>query len=472
MTTNQFSSAKQTFSVDAPEQQSGSHTATQFTNSSARPTNKNPLAGQLMKLASSVGVRHGFLLSTAMIAAGALDYVVNVLVGRWLSPVDYGVFVSVAAILQVFLYLSIAIRNVVAFYGAELSVEADRLKVAAFVQSTWRWAWRWGIATTGILVLLSGPLGRLLRFSNAWPLWAAAPMVLALFLRPVTDGILQGTQAFGRLGLVHVSQAFVRLIYTAGLIWLGSQAVGAIFALPLACFTALALACFWLRPQFHNPGQIVARSVSWHYSSYTLLGFAAFGTLVNLDALFVKRFFSPVVAGNYGSVVTVAKVCLFFPMSMGMVLLPKAKLRQAAGRNARPILILALAGVLIPGLILTTICLIFPGPLVRTIFGPAYTTPGLVLGLASWAAVLYAGLNIWLNYALSLERPIFIYVLVGVLFLQALCMYGFCQTSLLYMTVVMVLGGLLANLLGFLTTWWIVPGVKVVHTRTAASSVS
>ncbi len=190
---------------------------------------------------------------------------------------------------------------------------------------------------------------------------------------------------------------------------------------------------------------------------------------MNLDALFVKRFFSPEIAGNYGPVVTVAKVCLFIPMAMGMVLLPKAKLRKAAGRNARPILILALAGVLIPGLILTMICLIFPGPLVRTMFGSAYSDPGIVLGLACGAAVLYAGLNIWLNYALSLERPLFIYALVGVLVLQGLCMFVFCQSSLLYMTAVMVLGGLLGNLSGFLTTWWIVPTVKIVPPQPAES---
>ena len=424
---------------------------------------------RLQSLVRSVGMRHGLILSAAMILAGALDYVANVLAGRWLAPVEFGVFVSVAAILQVFLYLSIAIRNVVAFYTADLSVEADQFTLGAFVQRAWRWAWQWGLAVTALVALLSVPSGRLLRLSNPWPLWAATPMILALFLRPVTDGILQGMQAFGRLGLVHASQACVRLLFTAGLIWLGHQAVGAIFALPIACFAALVLARLWLRPQFRDAGEVIARRVSWHYSAHTLLGLAVFGMLVNLDALFVKRFFSPAIAGNYGPVVTLSNVCLFFPLAMGIILLPKAKLRQATGRDARPVLLVALAGVLVPGLILATICFMFPGSLVRTVFGAAYANPSIVLGLACLAAGLYAGLNIWLNYALSLERPAFIYALLGVLLLQGLCMFLFGRENLVYMTLVMVSGGLLGNLAGFITTWSIIPTVKVVRAEAVGS---
>ncbi len=420
------------------------------------------MKASLQSLIRSVGMKHGLILSAAMILAGALDYVANVLAGRWLAPVEFGVFVSVAAILQIFLYLSIAIRNVVAFYTADLSAKADQSSLGAFVQRAWRWAWQWGLLATALLALLSVPSGRLLRLSGSRPLWAATPMILALFLRPITDGVLQGMQAFGRLGLVHACQAFLRLLFTAGFIWLGYQAVGAIFALPLACFAALVLARMWLRPQFRDADEVVAHRVSWHYSAHTLLGLAVFGMLVNLDALFVKRFFSSAIAGNYGPVVTLSKVCLFFPLAMGIILLPKAKLRQATGRDARPVLLMALAGVLVPGFILATICFLYPGALVRTVFGAAYANPSIILGLACLAAGLYAGLNIWLNYALSLERPAFIYALLGVLVLQGLCMFVFGRSNLVYMTLVMVLGGLVGNLAGFITTWSIVPAVKVI----------
>ncbi len=259
----------------------------------------------LQTLTRSAGMRHGLVMSAAMVLAGGLDYVVNVLAGRWLMPVEYGIFISVAAILQVVLYVSIAIRNVVAFYTAELTVRPDsRDQVGAFLRRSWRWGWQWGLVATALTAIFSPLLAKLLRLPNAWPLWAASLMVFVLFLRPVSDGALQGMQAFAGLGLVQVTQAVLRLIFAVVLISMGAQAVGAIFALPLAGAIALGLALWFLRPQFRSAHKNADRAVSWHYSAHTLMGMAGFALLTNLDALFVKRFFSPEVAGNYGPVVT------------------------------------------------------------------------------------------------------------------------------------------------------------------------
>ncbi len=423
-----------------------------------------PETGQkfrLLTLWRSEGFRHGLVMSGAMILAGVLDYVVNVLAGRWLVPVEYGIFVSIAAILQVVLYVSIAIRNVVAFYSAELAVQADsNTRLGAFVRRAWRWGWQWGLAAMAVMALISPPLARLLQLPNFWSLWAASLMVFVLFLRPITDGALQGMQEFTGLGLVQVTQAFARLALAVVLIWMGWQAIGAIIALPLAGAIALVLALWLLRPQFRSPRGDSGRSLSWHYSIHTLVGLAGFGLLTNLDALFVKRFFNPHVAGNYGPVVTLAKITLFLPLAMGMVLFPKATQRQATGRDARPILLLALAAAVLPGLVLSTICFLFPGALVKTIFTSAYDNPGIVLGLANLAASLFAGLNIWLNYALSREMPSFIYAIIGILCWQAFGMYVFGRDNLVYMTSIMVSAGVIGNLAGFIMTWSTAPKPK------------
>jgi O-antigen/teichoic acid export membrane protein len=418
----------------------------------------------LYALFRSVAIRHGLVMWAALILAGGLDYAVNILAGRWLQPVEYGIFVCVAAILQVLVYLSITIRNVVAYYTASLSVESDSLEqVGAFVQRAWRWAWQWGLVAMALMVLISPFLARLLRLPNPWPLWAAAPAVLLFFVRPVTDGALQGMQVFASLGVVQLTQSVLRLFFAAALIWLGGQAVGAIVAVPLACIAVVSLARWWLRSYFQARGEMVPRPVSWHYSSYALLGLVAFAVLVNLDALFVKHFFSPRVAGDYGPVVTLAKVSLFMPLAMGIILLPKAKRRQATGRDARPILLLALAGALAPGLFLSIFYFLFPGWLVRIIFTDAYANPGIILALASLAASLYAGLNIWLNYALALDRSAFIFALVGVLLWQGVGMFLFGRESLVHMTLVMVSAGVMGNFAGFITTWYIVRTTTAVR---------
>jgi O-antigen/teichoic acid export membrane protein len=417
----------------------------------------------------SPGVRRSLLLAGAMVLAGGLDYALNVLAGRWLVPAEYGVFVAVAAILQVLVYLTNSIRNVVAFYTAEISAAAgSRGGVGAFLHRAWNWGWRWGLAGAAVGAVLSPVVARSLRLPSVWPLWAACPAVLLFFTRTVTDGALQGIQAFGGFGLVQVSQAFFRILIAAALIWLGYQATGAILALSIACVLSLAIALWLLRPHFRDRHQPVDRPVSWHYSAYTLLGLGVFAMLTNMDAIFVKRFFDPQVAGNYGPVVTLAKIGLFLPLALGIVLFPKVTKRAAAGRNPRPILLLALSGTLLPGLALSAMCFLFPGPFVRVLFTGAYRNPGIVLGLATLAATFYAGLNIWLNYALSLERPIFVYALVGVLLWQAIGMVVFGRDNLVSMTLTMVSAGIVGNLAGFATTWSFVPKPAVVGADVAS----
>ena len=423
---------------------------------------------RLRALWGSPGVRRSLILAVAMVLAGGLDYGLNVLTGRWLPPSEYGVFVAVAAILQVLVYLTNAIRNVVAFYAAEIGASTGaRASVGAFLYRAWNWGWRWGLAGSLLMAALSPALGRTLRLPSTWPLWAACPAVLLFFTRTVTDGALQGVQAFAGFGLVQVSQAFFRLVIAAVLIRLGYEASGAIVALPIACVLSLAIGLWLLRPYFRDRHTSHERPVSWHYSAYTLLGLAVFAVLTNMDAIFVKRFFDPQIAGNYAPVVTLAKVCLFLPLAMSIVLFPKVTQRSVAGRNPRPILLLALAGTLLPGLLLCAIFFLMPGQLVKLVFTGAYADPGIVLGLATLATTLYAGLNIWLNYALSLERPVFVYALAGVLLWQAAGMLLFGRENLVSMTSIMVSAGLIGNLAGLVTTWSVAPKAEVVRADAA-----
>jgi O-antigen/teichoic acid export membrane protein len=415
------------------------------------------MKARLQALRKSAGVRHGFMMAAAMILAGGLDYAVNVLAGRWLVPVEYGVFIAVAAILQILVQLTNTIRNVMAFYTAELKAQGALARLGEFMARALRWGWRWGIVGTAVLAILSPPLASLLHLPNAWPMWAACPAVLMFFVRCITDGGLQGTQSFTGFGLVQVTQSFLRLVLAALFIWLGYQSAGAIVALPLACALSLAVAFWFLRPYLRKRGSSVAHSVNWHYSAYTLLGLSAFAILTNLDAVFVKRFFSPHVAGNYAPVVTLAKISLFAPLALGIVMFPKVTQRQVAGRDPRPILMMALTATLIPGLALTLMFFSFPSQIVKLIFTGAYADPGAVLGLATLAATLYAGLNIWLNYALSLERPAFVFALAVVLVTQVTCMFAFCRQSLLAMTTTMVAGGVGGHIAGFVTAWSVTP---------------
>jgi O-antigen/teichoic acid export membrane protein len=401
---------------------------------------------------SASAVQSGFM-AVAMIVAGGFDYLVNIVAGRQLPPSEFFVFVAVTALLQVMVQATNVIRNVVAYYAAEATVYPDATnRVGSVLGRSWRWAWRWGLLATGIMALISPLLARLLRVDTPWPLWAASLALLLLFLRPVTDGALQGIQHFFGLGSVQILQSFLRLVFAGMLIWLGGRAAGAVLALPLGSTVALLLAVWLLRGYFRAaPPDAPPRPISWRYSIYTLIGLSAFALMANVDAIVVRRFFGDAAAAAYAPVVTLGKMNLFIPLGIGLVLFPKATQRQAAGRDPRPVLLLALAATLLPGLLLTLLYWLFPAEIVRLVFGEAYADPGILLALVGLATTLYAGVNIWLNYALSLERRAMVWLLAAIVLSQITAMLLF-HTRLETIALIMIAAGLLGNIAGAATT--------------------
>ena len=392
-------------------------------------------------------------MAGAMVVAGGFDALVSILSGRWLDKEQFGIFVAVTALLQVLVHVTNVIRTVVAYYTAEFSVHADSVSmIRTFLRRSWRWAWRWGVVATLIMILLSSSIARFMHIESVWPLYAASLALLMLFVRPVTDGTLQGVQQFIGLSTVQVLQSALRLLFAAILILAGWQAFGAMLALPLATTLALLAAIWFLRPYFRQPESIViVPSVSLRYSAYTLLGLLSYALLVNVDAIAVKRFFSESVAGDYGTVVTLGKINLFATLGIGMVLFPKATQRHAAGRDSRPVLGLALGATLLVGFILTAVYFLASGSIVKTIFSDTYADPGIVLGLVGAATTLYAAISIWLNYALSLNRHNFI-VALAVLVLLLIVGLALFHERLETIAVIMIAAGVAGNIAGAVTT--------------------
>src|SRR5215813_13427706 len=254
------------------------------------------LKTRFFTLARSFGIKDSVVVAAAMVVAGSLDYLVHIVVGRRLAPVEYGIFVAVTSLVQLLIFLSTTIRSVVGFYTAELASRPEcSANLSALVRQMWTWARKWGLIGTGALAVVTPFLAQQLRLPNSLPLWVTIFMVLILCLRQVTHGVLQGTHRFTALGIVLVLQAFLRVLFAVTFIWVGTRAVGALAAQTLSCAVAVAVAVWWLRSYFKGVKEISAHPISVVYPLNTFIGLATFGMLTNLDPLFVKHYFSPII---------------------------------------------------------------------------------------------------------------------------------------------------------------------------------
>ncbi len=406
------------------------------------------MIARLQTLLRSGDARDGALMAGATLVAGAFDYLVLLVAGLLLPNAAAIAFLAVMNLLKIGEQATWVIRNVAAYYTAELAIRPEaQARIGAFLRDRWRWAWRWGLLVAGLFIL-AAPLTNQIINANSTPAVMAAGLALLLFfVRPVTDGALQGTQNFLGLGGVVVLQAVLRFGLTAVLIWLGLELVGAVLALPLAAALALLLALWLLRGYFRAPRSAAAQKVSLRYSGLTLIGLLAFALLVYSDAILVNRLFPEAIAGQYTPINVLARINLFVPLALGLVLFPKATQRHALGLDARPMLLLTLAATLLPGLGLTAVYFLFPDPLVELVFRGQYAAPGMLLGWVGLATTLFAGVNIWLNYALSLGKRPFVFLLALIAIGQIAAILLLAHT-LIILAIVLVMTGLLANLAG------------------------
>ena len=178
---------------------------------------------------------HPFLSGSAIVLTGSLatnilNYAFNLIVGRMLTPVEYG---EVALLVTLSMLLTAplgSIRVLLTQRIATLSGTGDTDGIARLVTLTRRVVFFCGIGATALLLALSP-------WSAAFFRVETVPMALLSLIIPVslavsiTSSIAQGRQAFVPLSLSSVIATLVKLIGSVALIAIGLKSSGVVLAL-------------------------------------------------------------------------------------------------------------------------------------------------------------------------------------------------------------------------------------------------
>ncbi len=387
------------------------------------------------------GLRQGLVMFAATSLANVLDYAYNVAMGRLLTADGYGVLVALQAALQIVAVSLVVVRTVTARYAAEFLATKQLAQAGAFLRGALRTVALWGVAASLLFGALSGPFARLLRIPTLSPVLVMAAALLPLMIKPVVGGALQGWQRFTALGIFQVAHAAFRLILGVLLVKLGLDAVGALAALPLGTLGTVLLGLALLGGivwQRTGDAHRVTLTDLTRYTGATVVGLISFAALVNMDALIVKHYFSPLEAGHYSMAVTLGKIVIFLPAAFAVVLFPKSAERHVQHRDSSRLLRLSLAATLLPCAGLTAAYLAAPDVILKTVFAAQNPFAGPVLGLVALAMTGYALVNVWLNYFLSVEQTGFAYVLPAVVAAQ-FALLALFHASLIQVTTVVAL---------------------------------
>ena len=397
-------------------------------------------------------------LAGAMIANNVIALVSSIVFAHLVG--DYG---SLAALVSYLLILTV--------FGQAMQVATAREAVLghlgvgkALLATMERWTRTLMLVTlalTVVSILARQPIADLVGVkTHAWAAAAGLPAGCMYLEVSILRGALQGIGDYKSVGLSLIGEQGSRLIGGAVLV-LAGLGVGGAYLGSLLSYVAMSLYCWWqLERQLGGtgrlPGLFSSRSEmtpavglrrhvwgAW----VAIAGLAVIQLLQNIDLITAKHQFSTNVASAYAVTAVAAKVLIWVAMGAGFYLVPEASRRRAAGEDTRPVLLGALAIVLVCAIPCLLIYAFAAHPLLSIVFGKKRAIASDSLLPLGAAFTVLAATYLAVQYMLALKRTAFLIAIGAVAVLEPILLLHAAKRPAPFATVVLLvqaIGALLA----------------------------
>ena len=397
--------------------------------------------------------RDAFIMMIAMTLSNFFNYLYQLLMGRFLTPKEYGELFSLLSLFYIFSVLFTTINTSITKFTAVYGVNKEYGKIKGILIKATKSFTLLGIGMYIVLVLLSPIISSFLNIEDNMyviALFASIPFGLIL---PAYQGILRGLQRFGALGISVSSWAFFKLLFGVLLVLLGYGVLGGVLGVFLAHVGGFLITLLFLKDLFgykHNHDIELKDIIK--YSGLAFLAIFAYTTMWNIDVILVKHYLSPLEAGNYSAISVLGKIALFAPGAVGMVVFPKAAERHEKGEKHLHILLKGLVLVFLISGGVVLLYALFPKFIITFIYGEKYLSVAPYLWRYGLAMMFLAMSGVVMNYALSINVTQIFYPLIGTLLLE-MGIISFLRTSLGGIVNGMIFASALAVFLTALLLW-------------------
>lgn len=346
----------------------------------------------------------GAALGIAMIIANAGNYLLNVVLGRWLTPAEFADANLMVTVMLLVTAIAISLQMIAARFVGVHVVHDDHVATAALARWLERRAWVAGGLLALVLIAGAGPLSSFFNSESAWPfavLGLGMPFYLA---QAVGRGVLQGQLSFRPLAATFVVEMLVRVTLGVALVAAGFGVLGATIGL-----AASFVATWWhvrLLVGSHEPNTMAAGAVRELIIYAGPIGLLLLGQIIvnNGDVLIAKRFLEPETAGVYAAIALVGRAVFFLSWSVATTLFPAAAQRGARGEDSNGLLYGGLVIVALMGGCFVAGAAFLGGTVLGRVFGPEYADVSSPLAWYAFATSLFAMSNLIVSHHLSTGR--------------------------------------------------------------------
>lgn len=280
------------------------------------------------------------------VGGGILGYVFQILMGRMLSVPEYGLFITLMALLAVIGVPLGSLSMVVSRRASDYRAKNQPKHMAAMF---W-WVNRRVFWVTLTVVLCTLPFTSWLRdyfhLESAVPIWIFLFVVFASSFLPINFAFLQAQQYFHWLAMAGLAGHGFKIIFCLTLIFFaGIKLNGALTGVVLASLFTWLLTYIPLR---HSVALPTGTAVEGGHISFrgiipVLFANLSFAVMTQLDIILVNHFYNTHQAGVYAAAAILGKAVMYLPGAITMAMFPMVAENESRGQSSAHIFFNAMA---------------------------------------------------------------------------------------------------------------------------------
>lgn len=373
-------------------------------------------------ISSSPLARGSFIIFTGSMLTNFLNYVYNVIMGRLLGPVDYGILISLISLLYILSVPATTLNTVCVKFSSQFIAKGEYHKIWLLLEDFTKKILIFGTTLFFLFFIFSSPLASFLNIPSNKPVIILALLLPVTFLWTVNSSTLQGLKNFSFVAFSNILSALGKLGLGVLFVILGLAVNGALLAIILGVLISYLVSFFPLFSLRKNRDTDVKLEYAeiLKYAFPTLLVAFGFTLINNFDIVLVKRYFTESDAGLYAALSLIGKIIFFASSSVAAVMFPLVSERHAVDLKYSHIFKKALLLVSLVCLGLNILYFLFPSLVIQLVFGAKYLSIAPFVGPFGVFLSLYSLGFVFVNFFLAIYKTSVAILPLIFAFLQAI----------------------------------------------------
>ena len=375
---------------------------------------------------------NSLVVFTLLNSGGALNWLFQIVLGKTLSPDQYGSFNSLLSMI-VLISAPITIMHVVfSRFIATISTHGlQQIKTLLIKTSVAIFS---AIGIIILIGLLTIPwLKNFLHVKTTLPIILMLLAASSLILQQVLVATCEGMHRFSELGIISSGMALTRFI--CALIFVvvfGWGVEGGLLAVACAGAAAIGYGTYQLRDVFRSQATDLPPETFKKMARYSVPAFLMtmmVMLLINIDIILVRHYCSPDQAGYYATAAILGRIAFLLPATLLMVLFPSvAKATTTGDRDEHYLWVSLGLTTILSGVIF--LALFFWGKTIIHLFYDAqYYEAAPILRIVAAAMGLLAISHVIFSYNLARSEFGFLWPLVGGVILMLFLVFLYHDTA-------------------------------------------